>query len=392
MQASSSFRTVILASSPRSGRELQEQVEATQLAKALAILTEFSEVSTEAVLKKVEESLPEIILVEVEDPESSLEILALMGDRLPEARIFVVSGHSHPQLIINTMRAGAREFLTKPVTTSQLAQAFRRYHEERRRNQDHHGKLYCVTSAKGGSGTTTVAINLSASVAKLQGTRVALVDLGNPLGDAATYLNIHPQFTVTDALEAGERLDAVMLESLVTQKNGFALLAGLTEFRDRPAMRESDPLIKPLQVARQSYSHTLVDLPCSTEQVSLEACAQACDAVVVVLTPELPALWRSHRLLLLLERSGLSEKVRLLVNRSQKSDEIGFGEIQKTLGRPVDFHLPNDYRCSIDAINSGKPLVNVNHSALSRRYAQIARDLTGIFPEPRKKKMFGLFS
>lgn len=390
----SQVKTAILATSLRSARELQQEIEATLLGNVAVVVTEYCDISSQALVKKLEESSPEVVVVEIDSPKKSIRTVSLLTERIPDAQVFVASEQSGSELILSAMRAGAREFVTKPFSGPNLSQAFQRVLDERRRVRQpaRNGQIYCVTSAKGGAGATTVAINLCASIAKLPETRVSLIDLGNPLGDAATYLNLRSEFTVTDALEAGRRLDSVMLESLVAQKNGFAVLPGLKEFQPDWTAGVVDGLKETLSVARQSFSHILVDLPCSGSRECLQGCAEASDAVLVVLTPELPTLWRTHRLLLFLDQAGLGDKVRLLVNRSHKNDEIGVAEIKKTLKRSVDYQLPNDYRRSIEAINSGRPLVEVNHCALASRYGQVAQSLTGISPKARKKGLFGLFS
>lgn len=392
-QTTQTVKTALLACTPRSAMELQQEIEATLLGSVATVVTEYCDISAQALAKRLEEASPDVVVVEFDTPQKSLRIISALTERLPDAQVFVASEQSGSELILGAMRAGAREFLTKPLLAPNLCNAFQRVLDERRRSRQpsQNGQIYCVTSAKGGAGATTVAINLSASIAKLPDTRVTLIDLGNPLGDAATYLNLHSQFTVSDALEAGRRLDSVMLESLVTQKNGFAVLPGLKEYKADWTAEVVDDLKEALSVARRSFSHTLVDLPSSGNRDCLRCCAETSDIVLVVLTPELPTLWRTHRLLLFLDQCGLGEKVRLLVNRSQKNDEIGIAEIKKTLKRSVDYQLPNDYRRSIEAINSGTPLVTVNHSGLASRYGEVAQNLTGIHPKA-KKRLFGLFS
>jgi pilus assembly protein CpaE len=113
--------------------------------------------------------------------------------------------------------------------------------------------------------------------------------------------------------------------------------------------------------------------------------------VLVVLTPELPALWRTQRLFSFLQGACGAEKLRVILNRSRRSDEITDREIEKTLRHPVYWQLPNDYQSCIKAINSGRPLVTANHSDLARGYKELARRVSGI-ALPEKRGLRRLFS
>jgi Flp pilus assembly CpaE family ATPase len=115
-------------------------------------------------------------------------------------------------------------------------------------------------------------------------------------------------------------------------------------------------------------------------------------AIAVVLTPELPALWRTQRLVRFLEQCGGGDKLRLVINRSRKTDEITDGEIQKTLNHTVFWKLANNYSASIKAINSRTPLVSNNHTVLASSYRSMAYRLTGITPPKKRRKITRLFS
>ena len=125
---------------------------------------------------------------------------------LPNARLLVTSSVTDPQLIIELMRAGVREFLPSPLTQDSLTSGFQPLHRgegsysQAYADRAKRGKVYCIMSAKHGSGATTVAVNVAGIIASRSGQRTALIDLDRPLGDAAAYLNVKPNFTVTDAL------------------------------------------------------------------------------------------------------------------------------------------------------------------------------------------------
>ena len=315
----------------------------------------------------------------MQDLQAGLQSLTTLQAALPETRLFAMSENSDAELIIETMRAGAREFLPKPITRLCLAQALGRYGAERQRQPQTRsaGKIYGFTAAKEGSGATCIAINTASSLAAQENTKVALLDLNSPLGDAATYLNLSPQFTVSEALTEASRLDEVLLESYMTPAAGFAVLPGPREFGPLH-MPPADALAKLLEVAAQTYTHTMIDLPVTLPEEHLQVVAEMVEALVVVLTPELPSISRTGRLLRRLSACGADKQVRLVINRSRNTDEFTESEIEKVLRHAVYYRMPNNYRDSVKAIDSGKPLARANSSELVRRYDELACRLAGI--------------
>lgn len=345
------------------------------------------------------EARPEIVVVDLQEAAAAVHAIEVLHAALPEAWILAVAPVNEPAIIIDAVRAGAREFLTKPVEPEGLSGALGRYlaEKERAQKKDKGGELYCVTSAKGGSGATSVALNLATALAELPETRVSVLDLNSPVGDAAAYLNLSPRFTASDALEASGRLDAVLLESYMSHSHGLSVLPGPREFRaDLPPGVESTGgaagIARLLEVVGRSYSHAVIDLPPSLDRDILRVVLEMASRVLVVLTPELPALWRAQRLLGYLQGSCGPEKIRLVLNRSRRSDEITESEIQKTLRHPVYWQLPNDYKTSIEAVNMGRPLVTSNHSELAGSYKELARQLSGISAQEKRGGLRWLFS
>ena len=345
------------------------------------------------------EARPDVIIVDMEDPRLAIQTLQILHAALPESWLFVTSAANDPDLIIETMRAGAREYLLKPIPPRSLSKALGRYVAERTRHQQREdvGKIYCVTTAKGGAGATSLTINIATSISEVPDTRVGLVDLHGAVGDAAAYLNLNPQYTVADALGAAPRLDTVLLESLMSEARGISVLAGPKEFWPElaPGVTTTpgvSALAKMLEVVAQTFTHTFIDLDSSLDKQQLQLVVEMSAGVVVVLTPELPALWRTQRLFSSLRAHRGSDKLRVVLNRSRKGDEITDGEIQRVLKHPVYWKLPNDYKASIEAINTGSPLVSNNHSQLSNSYRKLALGLTGLSLAKKRRQPLRWFS
>jgi pilus assembly protein CpaE len=381
----------IIAPEARAIERLQKDLRATGLATPV-FETDKDVLANREELDRLQNASPEVVLIDVVEPSAAVETVSVLNRALADPWLLVVSEDNDPQLIIEAVRAGAREFLAQPVSSENLAQSFDRFLTERRRQkQSTVGRIYCVTSAKGGAGATTVAINLATAQAEMASSRVALIDLMSPLGDVAAYLNLKPEYSFSDALAAGPRLDPVLLETYMTQTRKISVLPGPGEFRPEETT-DVNAVAKTLEVSREAYTHTLVDLPSSADEDLLRMCSHLSDGFIIVLTPEIPALWRTHRLLLFLGRICSPDVLKVVLNRSHKRDRITSKDIEKTLGHPVFWSLPNDYATAIESINSGQPLVSFNSTGLARSYADLAKKLAGAPVEGRKRSLMGLFN
>jgi pilus assembly protein CpaE len=383
----------ILAPSSEALELLRIQVSATGLGSVSVEEEQYCGVYGDRATRKFIEARPDIIIIDMENRQAALRSLNILHAALPDTWLFVSSEASDPQLIIEAMRAGAREFLPKPLPPRNLTQALSRFLAEKQRLMEAGGvgKIYCVTAAKGGTGVTSIAINLATSLVEAPKTHVALIDLNSPVGDAVAHLNLKPQFTVSDALESSSRLDPVLLESYMSHSQGLSVLAGAKEFRPGQ-MPDGDALARMLEVATRTYTHCVIDLPCSLDKERLQLVTGMAASIVVVSVPELPALWRTERLLRYLATCAGTDKLRLVINRRLKTDEITDSEIERVMKYPVYWNLPNNYKGSIRAINTGIPLVSKNHSELARSYRELAYALAEI-PLPEKRRgLFGLFS
>lgn len=341
--------------------------------------------------KEFREAQPEIVLVEAETTTSLLALISDLRQDLPTAWIFAVGEAVDAESVISAVRLGAREFLAQPVSPDTVRQAFERYLAEHPQKQKAVGKVFAVTSAKGGCGSTSVAINLAASAGGLPGTRVALADLSYPLGDVSAYLGVKPKYTVSDAIGAASRLDPVLLETFMTRKERISILAGQARI-ERSSEATVESVSRLISVLSQTFTHTVLDLSSAISEEFLQAVVQKSDKVLVVLTAEIPAVWRAMHLIDFFKQAGLDPKLKLLLNRAQSGGDISAGDIEKTLKRKIFWQVPNNYRSTIAALNAGQSVVEVNHSNLTRSYLGLAESLTGLSKTRSRKGLLSLFS
>ncbi len=331
---------------------------------------------------------PEVILVGIDDAHAGILSLEALQAALPETRLLALSEKTDPNLIMEAVRAGAREFLPMPVQQRRLVQAIDRHVAEKQRKQEirTEGKIYCLTAAKEGSGATSIAINIASVLAAVPGNRVALIELGNRFGDAALYLSLTPPFKTAEALAAGSRLDSVLLDTCMARAEGLSVLPapkdlGTKEIVDVAAMARL------LKVATQTYTYTLVDIPQLLPKEHMQVLIKAAEAVLVIANPELSSISRTGYLMRYLATFGAAGKLKLVINRIRAADEITAGQVEKVLGQPVYFKIPDRDKDCARALMSGKPLVRRNGSTLARSYHDLTRQLAGI-PAPARPHRF----
>jgi len=383
----------IMAPLAESRDSLSGHIASTQLADVKITLDEYCAEEDDYPTQRFIEAQPDIVLIDMHDQRAAIKAIFTLHGVMPEVWIYASGAPNDPHLIIEAMQAGAREFLPKPVSSRTISMAFSRYIDERDRLRTvskPRGKIYCVTSAKGGSGATSVVVNVAMTLANAPDIRVAILDLNCPVGDASAYLNLRPQFSLTDAVSAVARLDSILLETLMTKAGDVSLLPGPKN--SKANMISPSSMAKLLRVAASSYSHIFIDTPYSLEQDLFQTTADASEAILLVMTPELPAIWRTHRLLSLLASYGCGDRLKLILNRDNSRDEITDKEITRALSHPIFFRLPNNYSAAVQAINKGKPIVEVNHSSLASSYRQLTQELTGITFQKERRGLSKLFS
>ena len=222
---------VVIAQDSEQRALLQVLVDGTSVARVVHSCTSYPVLVTDPVLRRVQSASPQVVVVDVPSDNHTLALRAieLIHQEVRDTLIFAIGSMAQPQVIVSAMRSGAREFIERPTTTTDLLEAFVRLTAAQKKvdREGPRGKVFTVVNAKGGSGATTTAVNLALALHSAHG-NVALVDIA-ALGHAALHMNLKPQFTVADAIRNLHRLDSSLLESFMTRHSGgLQLLAGAT--------------------------------------------------------------------------------------------------------------------------------------------------------------------
>ena len=299
--------------------------------------------------------------------------------------IFVVAREPNPDVIVQSMRAGANEFFTFPPAEDTFHEAIRR--TAARRTAAGHGQTATTLvffGAKGGAGTTTVAVNCAVELARLSGQRTVIIDLKPGLGEVGLFLGVRSRYTLVDALDNMNRLDSEFLRELVAKhKSGLDILAGSDNF-DRPSASDGSALEEILRHLREEYEYVVIDAG-SQINAGVVASLYTADTIGLVANPDVPSIRNAQRLLDRVRQMGASaDRVRLLLNRAAEPFPIPPAQIEAAVGHPIDHMFPSDYKTVSAALNSGVPLALTGSTPLAAQFDSFTRrmlDAEGVAPE-----------
>lgn len=343
------------------------------------------------------ESVPDVVVLELGVSADACFAFAAHLRRLrPSVCTMVCSAKQpHPDMLIEAMRHGVREFLGQPVDPQVLQGAIERLIQERGSGDGQpEEKLLVVMGAKGGVGTTTFAVNLGVQIAKTSEKRVMLLDFGRPVGHASLMLDLQPRFSAVDAVDNLQRLDAHFLAGLLTRHaSGLEVLAG-TSNADLWTKLSARALTRIVNVAQGNSDFVLMDLG-SIFPWEWSVALKSARLVLVVTEANVPGLWTLEKQLAALASSGIDpQRFRVVVNRWHKADEEALKSVEKKIKCSIYARLPNDFQQVSEAVNLGIPLARNHSDPLTTKYRQIAAEIAGIALEMKTKgkPLFGLFS
>jgi pilus assembly protein CpaE len=352
----------------------------------------------------VEGTGPDLVVVDIRaDVASGMSAIERLRAGNPALAVFAIANAAEPDLILQAMRAGANEFF--PWVPGGATQASRSMEESfhgavrrtaARRDAAHAGaRQPCVThtflGAKGGAGTTTVAVNCAVELARLTKRPTLIVDLKSCLGEVALFLGVRPRFTILDAIENLHRLDKDFLKELTSRhKSGLDIMAGSEQF-DRPNAQDAGAIEELLRVLTRMYDHVVIDAGNMINSCSVAA-LYAAETVYLVTNPDVPSIRNAQRLVDRVRQLGAgSERVKILLNRTSDNLLIAPKQIETALGYGIHHAFSSDYRTVSTALNSGVPLSLATDSDLAEQFSSFTRQLLGQqeeVKEPEKRRAF----
>ena len=392
MSASASFEPEITALLVAPDRNLAQQFLATiPHTRSFQVLADLKAYPTQANLEmRLRQLKPLVLLIDMaSDQAAALDLVKATAALTPAIHVIVLHSHADSQAILQSLRAGATEFLSAPFDVSSQREAvarLRRLVSPEVPQKSVAGYAVAFASSKPGSGASTIATQSAFALQRLTNKRVLLVDCDLTGGTIGFYLKLSHPYSLVDAMKNADRLDAGMWNSLTVNYGGVDILPA-------PAAPFAEP-IPPnrlralIDQARQLYDWVVLDLPSVFQRTTLTAISE-CDCAFFVSTSELPSLHLTRKAVTLVDQLGFpKDRFHILVNRVERRDEIGVEDMEKLFGAKVHTRLPNDYFSLHRVVTLGQPLGA--EGDLGKAIEGIADRLTGMLGGAAKKGAAGV--
>jgi pilus assembly protein CpaE len=333
----------------------------------------------------------DVVLIDLDsDTEFALDLVAAIN-LAHSATVMVYSAQPERNLVIRCMRAGAREFLVLPLAPGDIDSALARIRilaPAPRSTTDKGKKVFVFLGAKGGCGVTSIASGFATALAQESKKSTLLIDLGLPIGDAAIHLGLSCDYSVENALEEWNRLDANFLQSLLVEHDsGLSVLAAPPDFpRTRASIEAIERLVA---VAQQNFHFVVVDLG---SRIDLKDSSLFDESVYLYLVTQvgITELRNANRLITQYFYMR-SQRFQVVLNR-YVSQTLGFSDdiIAKALTRPAQWKIPDDDADRKRVRQPGNGFADEESAALIA-IRQMARSACGLPALEERKKKFKLF-
>ncbi len=315
---------------------------------------------------------PDVVVVSLEeDLDLALDLIRELRSLSADVQIFATSSSDSSQYILQTMRAGANEYLTLPLNLDDLLQAMERARQMIAREQGDNpdqNKVVAFVGASGGVGCTTIATNLGVLLAQDRRFRPLLIDFDLVLGDADVHLDVVHDYTLYDVVENMLSLDFTLLKrAIVTHESGLQFLPNPSTAAEAAVIRPDD-VRRLIGLLRSTHTHIILDLSKRLDSIDRAMIAIA-DLCVVVAQLNVSCVRNVTRVLKALEQEE-QENILLVFNRIGSREVMyPMDKIQELVGRKADILVPNDWATFASAHEAGVPAVL--HRPESRAVAAI---------------------
>lgn len=335
---------------------------------------------------------PDVILMDINMPDmDGITATETIRQRDQAVQIVILSVQGDPNYMRRAMLAGARDFLTKPPMADELISAIRRAgqmaHSVRAQNVQIEsvaassasggkpsafsgladGRVIMVYSPKGGTGVTTLAVNLAVTLHNDE-TRAVLVDAKLQYGDVAVFLNEQGKNTILDLVSRVDELDQEVVESVMIKHaaSGLHVLAAPSRPEEAEQVNAGQ-FIKLIKYLRQQYAYVVIDTSNALDEVTLAA-LDNCDLVTLIVNQDIPAIKNCRSFLDLLDTIGFQRnKVCFVMNKYDKRISITPEKVGENLKQAVVGVVPLDERVVIPSVNRGVPFMIDNKTQPSAR-------------------------
>ncbi len=334
------------------------------------------------------EKRPALVIMEVDQDNltGSVGRIESILSRFPKTSIFATGGKGSSETILQLLRAGAMEYLVKPVTEADLASALQKL--VRATTPIFPGKgegtILSVFSPKGGTGVTTVAINLAVHTYEETGKPTIIVDLDHMAADVALCMGLKPNFTIGDPVYNAD-LDKDVLQRIITRHESgvYVLPQPLIVGEALPLSGKS--IANLLDALKTMFGYIVLNTEPHVSEATLTA-MQMSDLILMLFLMSLPSIKNTRKYLDYLNTKNIDDKkIFPVVNRYQRKGDITIEDAEKAIQKGIFASIPNDYAVAIESLNRGMPF---NSFAPHCKLNLAIKDLAGRVTAEEKEGLY----
>ena len=321
-----------------------------------------------------------IVFADISDfPEKSLNLITEIKEKRKDIVVVALSNRASTDIIIKAMRAGAKEFVTKPVIKTEFFEVVNSLKEDLQNTDTKEScRIISTFSNKGGIGKTSIAVNLAVELAQLTKDKVALIDLNLQLGDVATFLDMTPPFAMDYIANNIQNLgEEELLKTMSRYKNTSLYVIADPLNIDKSQDITAEQIKNILTTLKKTFSYIVIDIGTNIDSKTITALDMS-DLILLIAIVNLPAIRSMQRCMELFEKLGYSkEKIKLVLNRYIENEDIKATDIEEVVKQKVYWKIPNNYLTMMSAINKGVPVNEINpESNIAQNYMEFASKLS----------------
>lgn len=335
-----------------------------------------------------------------EDFEAEFGTIQSLIESDSVGEVFLTSKDADQTVLIRAMRAGVKEFFSQPLQEEEIHEAIQKLKDRLKQFKGKEpaktGQIINVMGSKGGVGTTSVAVNLAASLTRDKNPpSVVLLDLNLLYGEVPLFLSFKPSYDWGMITKNIERLDATYLMNILTApSHGVHILPAPSQMNGY-RLPTPETLEQLLTFMKSMFDYIVVDAGQSFNELCLKS-VELSDDILLVSVLSLPCLANTNKLFRSFTDIGYLPRGRfkVIINRYLKNSDISLKDAEDSISESIFWKVPNDYRTSMAAINQGMPLYKVSSdAAITKSLSELAHTLAfGEEEAHRKKKGWWPFS
>jgi len=319
---------------------------------------------------------PDVVMMELpSQAASAMEFVKQIRSEFPSTGIVLSANDASPQLILSCIRAGAQEFVARPIDEAELEKAIdhiKRLSDTTPASTTRRGQVISVTAPKGGTGATSFTANLGLAMKERTDSKVVLVDMGFQFGDLGVMLDSAPKYSLVDALVDGAIEESKLRSILVSHETGLHIL----NVASGPEVAEEitrQHIVELIGMLSTMFDYIIVDIGRQLDDRTVEV-LELSDSIMLIASLDIPTIRNTVCYAALMEKLKIDrDKTNIVINRFHKKSRLSVDDVETLVSRKVYWSIPNDYEPMSTGIDRGVPAVqHAPRSKVAKSYLDLA--------------------